>query len=59
MHRATTARWVADLRTELEQAIRGALASRLNLASSELDSLLGLVASQLSISLDRLMPSDT
>jgi RNA polymerase sigma-70 factor (ECF subfamily) len=58
VHRATTARWIVDLRTELEAAVRTALASRLHLASTELDSLLGLVASQLSLSLDRLIPVD-
>jgi hypothetical protein len=43
------------LRTALQAGVRAALERRLQLDASELTSLLGLVASQLELSLDRLL----
>jgi RNA polymerase sigma-70 factor, ECF subfamily len=51
VHRATAARWIATAREQLVEQTRAQLAGRLGLARSELDSLIGLVRSNLSISL--------
>jgi len=51
----TVQRWLADLRESLLVRTRDGLRSRLALTPAELDSLLGLVDSQLSLSLYRLL----
>lgn len=51
----TVQRWLAELREGLLAATRENLGSRLGLGSSELDSLLGLVDSQLQVSLYRVL----
>jgi RNA polymerase sigma-70 factor (ECF subfamily) len=48
-------RWLAELRESLLSATRANLQSRLGLSPSELDSLLGLVDSQLQVSLYRVL----
>lgn len=53
-HRSTTARWVTDLREVVQVRLRERLSSQLGLGDGELTSLLGLVQSQLELSLDRL-----
>lgn len=54
IHRATAARWTAHAREALVAGVRRVLQERLGLGSSELDSLLGLVRSQLELSLELL-----
>lgn len=56
VHRATAARWVSAAREQLVSQTRTRLASKLNLQSSELDSLMGAVRSNLSVSLGGLDP---
>lgn len=51
VHRATAARWVSSAREQLVSETRKHLAAKLNLQSSELDSLMGAVRSNLSVSL--------
>lgn len=51
VHRATAARWIASAREQLVDQTRGELAARLGLSKTELNSLMGLVRSNLSISL--------
>lgn len=51
----TVQRWLAELREELLQNTREGLKSRLALSPTELDSLLGLVDSQLQVSLHRVL----
>jgi len=51
----TVQRWLADLRESLLLRTREGLRARLALTSAELDSLLGLVDSQLSVSLYRVL----
>ena len=51
IHRATAARWIAAAREQLVDQTRKQLAERLGLQKSELNSLIGLVRSNLSISL--------
>jgi RNA polymerase sigma-70 factor (ECF subfamily) len=51
VHRATAARWVAHARTLLHDRLRAALTRRLRLTSSELESLLRVIESQLDLSL--------
>lgn len=55
--RSTAARWIAQAREHLIQRTREALASRLDLESEELESLLGLLRSHVDISLHRLLQS--
>jgi RNA polymerase sigma-70 factor (ECF subfamily) len=54
-HRATVARWIAGSRKKLDSATREALAVKLKLGEQELASLVGLVQSQLEVSLSRLL----
>jgi RNA polymerase sigma-70 factor, ECF subfamily len=54
VHRATAARWIAAAREQLIDGTRARLAERLGLQSKELKSLMGLVKSNLSISLTAL-----
>lgn len=58
VHRATAARWLADARTLLGNTIRSELASRLQIAASEVDSIVRLVQSRVDMSLDRLLVTD-
>jgi RNA polymerase sigma-70 factor (ECF subfamily) len=51
----TVQRWLSDLRAGLLERARDGLRARLALSPSELDSLLGLVDSQLSMSLHRVL----
>ena len=55
VHRATVARWIARVRDLLLETTRQRLAVRLRLAQSEAQSLLGLLRSQLDLSLARLL----
>jgi len=58
VHRATAARWLADARAALGDAIRSELAARLRIAASEVDSIVRLVQSRVDMSLDRLLVTD-
>jgi RNA polymerase sigma-70 factor (ECF subfamily) len=58
VHRATAARWLADARAALGDAIRTELAARLRIAASEVDSIVRLVQSRVDMSLDRLLVTD-
>ena len=55
VHRATAARWLSDARQLLGDTIRRELASRLQIAASEVDSIVRLVQSRVDMSLDRLL----
>lgn len=55
VHRATAARWLADARDTLGAAIRAELASRLQIDTEEVDSIVRLVQSRVDMSLDRLL----
>jgi RNA polymerase sigma-70 factor, ECF subfamily len=55
-HRTTAFRWLEAAREALALGVRQALAERLGLSGSEVESLLGLVRSQLDVSLRRLLP---
>lgn len=54
-HRSTVARWIASAREDLVKRTRKGLATRLKLTSEELDSLMGVVVSQLDISINRFL----
>ena len=51
VHRATVARWIGDARERLLGDTRARLASELQLEASEVDSLVGLLKSQVEVSL--------
>jgi len=51
VHRATVARWIGDARERLLGETRAKLASELQLQASEVDSLVGLLKSQVEVSL--------
>jgi len=51
VHRATVARWIGDARERLLGETRAKLASDLHLQASEIDSLVGLLKSQVEVSL--------
>lgn len=55
VHRATAARWLTSAREELGGQIRAALAQRLAISESQVDSIVALVTSRIEISLDRLL----
>jgi RNA polymerase sigma-70 factor (ECF subfamily) len=55
VHRATAARWLADARQVLGDAIRSELATRLQISTHEVDSIVRLVQSRVDMSLDRLL----
>ena len=57
VHRATAARWIRAVSDAVRDETRRLLHARLGLSSAELDSLAGLVQSQLHLSLGRLLPS--
>jgi RNA polymerase sigma-70 factor (ECF subfamily) len=58
VHRATAARWIADARQVLGDTIRSELATRLQIAANEVDSIVRLVQSRVDMSLDRLLVPD-
>jgi len=58
VHRATAARWLADARQVLGDAIRSELAARLRISAHEVDSIVRLVQSRVDMSLDRLLVPD-
>ena len=55
MHRATAARWIVSAREALVDETKRQLRGRLGVSGAELDSLLGLVRSQIHVSLNRLL----
>ena len=55
VHRSTAARWLDDARQLLAKRTRKLLGQRLNLQDSELDSIMRLVQSRVSLSLSRLL----
>jgi RNA polymerase sigma-70 factor (ECF subfamily) len=55
VHRTTVTRWIADSRTALLDETRRILTAELGATDAELDSLAGLVRSQLHVSLIRLL----
>jgi RNA polymerase sigma-70 factor (ECF subfamily) len=57
VHRATAARWIRAASDAVRDETRRLLHDRLGLSTAELDSLAGLVQSQLHLSLGRLLPS--
>ena len=57
VHRATAARWIRAASDAVRDETRRLLHARLGLSAAELDSLAGLVQSQLHLSLGRLLPS--
>jgi RNA polymerase sigma-70 factor, ECF subfamily len=56
VHRATCARWIEAARASLLRRVRRHLRQQLGFEERELDSLIGLVRSQLDLSLSRLLP---
>ncbi len=59
VHHATAARWVADARQRLVDDTRAALQQRLDVSRRELDSIMGLIASRLDVSVARVLgPED-
>jgi len=57
VHRTTAWRWVEAVRSELGDRIRRELATRLELATDELDSIIQLVRSRVDVSLERVLGS--
>lgn len=55
VHRGTVHRWLADARDDLRARVEAALRARLGLAGDELDSVFRMVASQLELSLTRVL----
>ncbi len=58
VHHATAARWVADARLRLVDDTRAALQRRLEISKHELDSIMGLIASRLDVSVARVLGPD-
>lgn len=58
-HRTTAFRWLEAARDDLSQGIRNTLGAKLGVGSRELDSMLGLIRSQLDVSLRTLLPFST
>jgi RNA polymerase sigma-70 factor (ECF subfamily) len=58
VHRATAARWLTEAREVLGAAIRTELATRLQVAADEVDSIVRLVQSRVDMSLERLLVPD-
>jgi RNA polymerase sigma-70 factor (ECF subfamily) len=58
VHRATAARWINDMRAELIAAVRRALVAQLPANDVGLRSIIELVASQLDLSLERIVGPD-
>lgn len=57
VHRATAARWIAAAREQLAKNIRTALAARLKISVSEVDSIVRLVQSRIDVSLESALGS--
>jgi RNA polymerase sigma-70 factor (ECF subfamily) len=57
VHRATVVRWLADARRSLLATTRKGLQTRLRVRPDELESLMGLLESQLEVSVERLLRS--
>lgn len=57
VHRATVFRWLEDARAALFTAMRAALGQRLQVADHELDSVIGLLASRVHVSMRRILDS--
>jgi RNA polymerase sigma-70 factor (ECF subfamily) len=55
VHRATVATWIANAREEILTATRKQLQAELKLSKNEFESLMGLVVSNLEVSLNRLL----
>lgn len=55
VHRATIARWLVQARAALRDAVMAQLASELELPAEEIESTIGLVPSQLDLSVSRLL----
>jgi len=55
VHRATVARWIAEVRRELGEKIRAELAARLKIEVEEVESIVRLVRSRVDVSLDHLL----
>ncbi len=59
VHRATVSRWLGQVRAQLVDGTRRALRERLDVSAAELDSIMGLIASRLDVSVARaLRPTD-
>jgi RNA polymerase sigma-70 factor (ECF subfamily) len=58
VHRATAARWIARCRERVHDETRRILTERLRIGDSELRSILGIVRSQLDLSINRLLSTD-
>jgi RNA polymerase sigma-70 factor (ECF subfamily) len=54
VHRATASRWIADAREALMTAVRRALLERFGVGHEDVNSIVGLVQSQLDLSLSRM-----
>lgn len=55
VHRSSAARWVTAAHAELGAGIRAALATRLNIPESQVDSIVALVTSRVEASIERLL----
>jgi RNA polymerase sigma-70 factor (ECF subfamily) len=58
VHRATAARWAAEARDALLEALRRRVTERLRVTDDEVDTLVRLVGSQVEVSLARLLDND-
>lgn len=58
VHHATAARWLADARQSLIDGTRHALQTRLEVSARELQSIMGLIASRLDVSVARVLGPD-
>jgi RNA polymerase sigma-70 factor (ECF subfamily) len=58
VHRATAARWIARCREKVHDETRRILLERLRIGDTELTSILGIVRSQLDLSINRLLSVD-
>lgn len=59
VHRATVARWIADIRSTLFNKTRDELARRLSLSTNDFDSVVRLVGNDLDASVHRLLTEST
>jgi RNA polymerase sigma-70 factor (ECF subfamily) len=59
VHRSSAARWVNAAHAELGAGIRTALAARLSIPESQVDSIVALVTSRIDVSLERLLGGKT
>ncbi len=58
IHHATAARWIAQARQDLIEGTRRALQERLEVSQRELESIMGLIASRLDVSVMRVLGRD-